>query len=51
MDFPTRKQPSTSEVGNNQYIHQFGYHFAKRLLGEKQVNEVLRQGKIIDKKY
>ena len=46
MDFPTSKQqPSTSAVGNTQYIHQFGYHFAKRLLGEKQVNKVYRQGK------
>ena len=47
MDFPTKKQPSTSDVGNTQYIHQFGYHFARRLLGEKQVNAVCRQGKII----
>jgi len=48
MDFLHQKQPpkSSAEQGNAEYIHQFGYHFARKILGEKQVNKCFRQGKI-----
>ena len=50
MDFLHQKQPpksSAAEGNNAEYIHQFGYHFARKILGEKKVDKVCRKGEII----